>query len=283
MRIAQISDLHFTRLTWNPARLFSKRLLANLNWLFYRKNNFSEQQIADLPSLFDELKVDLVLLGGDFSTTSLLEEFDLARQFLSQLKQKWIAIPGNHDNYTYRSDRQKHFYRYFANSPQLLNLKDHKIEAHRLTPNLWLIALDTTLATNPYSSQGLFSEKMEQSLKELLALIPQDHSILLFNHYPFFPTENFRHSLQRNTALRTLIQSDPRIRLYLHGHTHRNIIADLQNSNLPIVLDAGSCAQGQKGSWNLIDLTPTGCKVTPYRYQTRWQPHPTEEFAWTRR
>lgn len=289
MRLAHISDFHFTHLTWNPFRLLSKRFLGNLNWLTVRKKHFFEEQLEPLPALLQELGVDLVLLGGDFTTTALLEEFEKAKRFINKIKQPWIAIPGNHDHYTHRSFRNKHFYRYFTNKRssiahpvEFFTLKDHGIEAHKIKEGWWLIALDTTLATNPYSSEGLFSEKLEAYIEEVLKLIPSTESILLLNHYPFFQNDVPRHNLIRGELLQELLKRHPRIRLYLHGHTHRHTIADLQVSNLPLILDSGSCAQGKKGAWNLIDLEPNGCTISTYRWDHNWTKTRTEEFAWTR-
>lgn len=289
MRIAHVSDFHFTHLTWNPFRLFSKRFFGNLNWLYCRKKHFFEEQVEPLPALFQELGVDLVLLGGDFSTTALHEEFEKAARFAKKIKQPWIAIPGNHDHYTKRSHRKKHYYRYFANHRkeishpvEFFTLKDHGIEAHRIAPNWWTIALDTTLPTNPYSSEGIFSEKLESYLEEVIKLIPKGDSILLLNHYPFFQNDEPRRNLKRGDVLQNILKRHPRIRLYLHGHTHRHTIADLQNSDLPLVLDSGSCAQGRKGAWNLIDLKPDGCTISTYRWDHSWTKTRTEDFAWTR-
>lgn len=290
MRIAHISDFHFTKLTWNPLRLLSKRLLGNLNWVFKRRNHFSEKQLQPLPELLEELNVDLLLLGGDFSTTALAEEFEKAKRYIGQFKQPWIAIPGNHDRYTRLSCRNKHFYRYFSNPRkeisypvEFFNLKEHRVETHKIKEGWWVVALDTALATNPYSSEGLLTEKQEAYLEEALHLIPESDSIILFNHFPFFQNDKPRHNLIRGDHLQELLKRHPRIRLYLHGHTHRHTVADLQVSSLPIVLDSGSCAQGRKGAWNLIDLDPHGCTISTYRWDHKWTKARTEEFAWTRK
>lgn len=290
MRIAHVSDFHLTHITWNPFRLLSKRLLGNLNWLTVRKKHFFEDQVAPLPKLFEDLGIDLVLLGGDFSTTALFEEFEKGRTFVKKLKQPWIAIPGNHDHYTYRSYRNKHFYRYFSNPRaeivhpvEFFNLKEHAIEAHKIAPQWWVLALDTALATHLYSSEGLFSEKLESYLEEVLKLIPAQDFILVFNHFPFFQNDVPRHNLRRGLELQKILEKDSRIRMYLHGHTHRHTVADLQVSGLPIVLDSGSCAQGRKGAWNLIDLKAEGCSVDTYRWDHKWVKTRREEFAWTRK
>jgi 3',5'-cyclic AMP phosphodiesterase CpdA len=287
MRIVQISDFHFTHLTANPFRLLSKRFLGHLNWIFLRKNTFFFNRLASLPKIFTDLNVDLVLFGGDFSTTALLKEFETASRFVRKVKQPWLATAGNHDHYTYRSYSQKHFYRYFANRREKIahpveffTLKDHGIEAHQLRSGYWLIILDTALATNLYSSAGLFSEKLQSYLTEVLNLIPKTDSILLLNHYPLLQNDIERHCLQRAGHLQKLIEQDRRIKLYLHGHTHRHTIADLQPNNLPLILDSGSCTQN--GSWNLIDLKSNGAAVSTYQWQNGWTQTDTKEFQWTR-
>lgn len=289
MRIAQVGDFHFTRLTWNPFRLFSKRFLGHFNWIMLRKKHFFEEQVEPLPKLFSDLGVDAVLMGGDFSTTAMLEEFERAKELVDQIKQPWFAVPGNHDRYTRRSCKGLHFYRYFAHKRDqvqepvdFFTLKDHRIEVHRLSPDWRLITLDTAIATNPYSSQGIFSEKLESYLEEVLELIPKHESILMMNHFPFFQNDTARHNLVRGEALQKILEKNPRIRIYMHGHTHRHTVADLQISNLPIVLDSGSCAQGRKGAWNLIDLHSKGCTVSTYRWDHRWTKTRTEEFVWQR-
>jgi 3',5'-cyclic AMP phosphodiesterase CpdA len=288
MRIAQLSDFHLTHLTWNPLRLCSKRLLGNLNWLFFRKGSFSEELLDTLVPFLKEQKVDLVLIGGDLSTTSLAEEFEKAATFLKKLPMPVLVIPGNHDKYTYRSCRKKHFYRYFANKREnithpveFFNLQKHGIEAHKIAPDWHLIGLDTSLATNPYSSIGKVSERLQHLLEEVLALIPQDQSIILFNHYPFFQNDDPRRSLKRGKEFEEQIRRHKRIKLYLHGHTHRNTIADLQASNLPIVLDGGSCCNGKQASFNLIDLNEK-CRVSAYFWEDGWKEKRKEEFAWIR-
>ncbi len=284
MRIAQISDLHFTKLTWNPVRLFSKRVLGLFNWVVCRTHAFSEELADELPDLFKELGVDHVLLGGDFTTTALEEEFKVARRFVDKLPAPWTAIPGNHDVYTYRSQRKKVFYQFLENETPGefgYSLKKDRVEARRLDGPYWLVALDVSRATNLYSSRGFFSEEVEEKMKGALSLIPKEDSVIVCCHYPFFQHDAHRRTLKRGEALRKVLEGDRRIKIFLHGHTHRHTIADLQPSDLPLVLDCGSCAQKDRASWNLIDLNEKGCTVTAYRYQDGWKPFDVEEIAWT--
>ena len=283
MRIVQISDFHFTRPTWNLLRLFSKRILGHFNWLLSRTHTFSEDILEELPQLFKELKVDHVILGGDFTTTALEKEFGAARKFVDQLPAPWTAIPGNHDVYTYRSDRNKVFYQFLGHEePDAFgySLAKDKLEARRLNDSYWLMALDVCRATNPYSSRGFFSENLEEKMKKVLSLIPSEDSIVVSCHYPFFHHDAHRRTLKRGEELRKVLEHDSRIRLFLHGHTHRHTIANLQPSGLPVVVDSGSCAQKSRASWNLIELRKGGCTIEPYHYKEGWKPGALEEIAW---
>jgi 3',5'-cyclic AMP phosphodiesterase CpdA len=188
------------------------------------------------------------------------------------------------------SCKTKRFYRYFENKRgeishpiEFFTLKEHRIEAHNLQNEWWVVLLDTAIATNLGSAEGTFSLKLESYLKEVLNLIPKKSSILILNHYPFFQNDVQKHNLVRGEELQKILEKDPRIKLYLHGHTHRHIVADLQTNHLPIVLDSGSCAQGKRGSWNLIDLSPETCTVSSYKWDQEWRETEREEFPWTRK
>jgi 3',5'-cyclic AMP phosphodiesterase CpdA len=285
VKIAQISDLHFTSITLNPFRLLSKRILGHFNWLFHRKSKISEKPLQNLPETLKQLGVDLILLNGDFTSTSLPSEFAKAQKFIAKLPSPWIAVPGNHDKYTYRSERRKDYFYYIRPSrpSDHWSLSEEKIEAHHLQNDFWLIALDTTRATNIFSSRGIFSERLENQLKRLLALLPQNAKIALFTHYPFLQNDEPRRELSRASHLEKIIQSDPRIKVYLHGHSHRQTIANLQPSNLPLILDSGCVSHGETASFHLLEILPNGMKVELYRRQNKtWQKTKEEIFEWTR-
>ena len=286
MRIAQISDLHFVKATFNPLRLCSKRFIGVANWLIHRKNTLDKDLLTPLPQIFNDLKVDLILVGGDLTTTSLPSEFEMAHYFLSTIPQPKIFIPGNHDQYTAGAHRSKRFYRSFANPRkeishpvEFFTLAEHRVEAHRLGNWGWCVALDTAPPTSFSTSNGLFSKALEAHLKEVLQLL-EGERILMLNHFPFFQNDLPRHRLINGNALRAVVEKNPNIHLYLHGHTHRHSIADLQPSGLPLILDSG-CPVQKNGTWNLIDLKDEGCVVQPWRFdETAWVGADSLSFAW---
>ena len=283
LRLAQISDFHFTKLTWNPLRLFSKRLLGNLNWVLARKNKFSSLHLDALPAYLKSCQLDRILLAGDFTTTSLISEFERAQTLIQQLETPWIAVPGNHDRYTFLACRKKLFYQYFSNSQSgPFTLRENGVEKHNLGSGWYLIALDTARATQFYDSSGLFSKRQEKALEEVLASIAKNEKILLLNHYPFFENDTPQRSLVRGTALEAIVHKDTRIKAYLHGHTHRHTIANLQPSGLPVILDGGCVANIDKGSWNRLVFDDQGVSIDVMKWKDSWTVVRQERIEWTR-
>lgn len=285
MKIVQISDLHFTKLTYNPLHLLSKRVLGHFNWLFRRKAKISEAPLQSLPKFLQELQTELILINGDFTTTSLPTEFITAREFVKRLPAPWIGVPGNHDHYTYRAYQSNRYYRYLTptRTADYWALGREGVEVHHLTKHQWLIAIDTARATNFFSSRGMFSKRVEKKLRHILALIPPQDQIFLFTHYPFLQNDSPRRRLSRADTLETIIRADARIKLYLHGHTHRQTIADLQPSKLPLILDPGCIANEETGSFHCLDLKENGLTVQLYRWEgKKWTQTREEGFEWTR-
>jgi 3',5'-cyclic AMP phosphodiesterase CpdA len=280
MRIAHLSDLHFSKLSFNPLQFFSKRWLGNLNLALHRKNQFEFGRLNSLPSLLKTLNVDLVLISGDLTTTSFSKEFRLAKKFTDEIQKEKIPVvelPGNHDQYTKSAYRRGTFYKFF---PPEKPEKKPRVQVKELKNGWFLILLDTAIATNLLSSGGLFSESTEKLLEDALSKLPKNSSVILANHFPFFNPNGKRRGLKRGEALGSLLQRHPAIKLYLHGHTHRQVIADLRPSSFPLILDAGSASHRQQATWNLIDLHEKECEVHPYQWknETGWQSDPTRRF-----
>lgn len=275
MRIAHLSDLHFSTISLSPLQFFSKRWIGNFNHIFRRRNLFSYEPLEDLVEIFRSAHVDLILITGDLSTTGRKEEFRQAKVFCYPFEKfgiKVFALPGNHDHYTKRGYRKKHFYDYFYDK----RLKTEGITSFDLNCGWSLVALDTALATALNSSRGLFSHELEERLLSLLSSFPKDRHILLANHFPLFGHEQASKILERAPYLRELLKQFPNVRLYLHGHTHAHCVADLRANGLPIIVDSGSITHRDRGTWNLIDLQPQGIKIRAFKNVTE----PFGEHTW---
>ncbi len=280
LRIAQISDLHFSRPTYGFSQFFSKQWIGNLNLLASRQKDYIPNNINLLPELFKDLNVQYVVVCGDVSTTSQRCEFALASHFIQHLAANDatpIVVPGNHDQYTKKAYKQKWFYDFFPSSfsspIKKFNLKEHGVAAKFLGDKWWIVTLDTALATSLISSRGCFSPFIEFNLEELLSQIPAQDSVILVNHFPFFQNDSSRKILLRGAELQSVIRKFPKVKFYLHGHSHRHCIADLRVDGLPVILDSGSTAHRTHGTWNLIDIAPHESSVTAYEWQkNKWLP-----------
>jgi 3',5'-cyclic AMP phosphodiesterase CpdA len=283
MLIAHISDLHFFQFDWNPIQFFSKRWLGQLNFILSRRKRLGRIPLSTLVEAFRRHHVSKVIITGDFTTTGSRQELQLAAAFVQLLQEEGIevfSLPGNHDHYTRRGFRSRLFYRFFPSSFGIgdrYRLCEDRLTLHPLSDRWSLILLDCATATWWSSSRGFFSEKQESLLHELLASVPPTTSLIMANHFPFFDTDPKDKRLSRGRELRALLEQYPSIRLYLHGHTHRQILADLRGSHLPLILDSGSSSDCLHGGWHLIDLSGTQVRVTPFRWKGgAWQPHPVE-------
>lgn len=298
LRVAHISDLHFHKISLNPMQFFSKRWLGMVNLLLFRRKTHHDEQVYKLIDTFKEQQISHIIISGDMTTTSLKREMKKAKKYVQQLEDagfKVFLIPGNHDHYTKSAYKSKLFYNYFPASypcpfPELasFNLKEHGITVGALDDHHLLVLVDTTIATPWILSTGLFSETIESHLRKVLSLIPSSHSAIVVNHFPFFQYETPRRRLHRGDALRQVLEEyASKVKLYLHGHTHRHTVADLRVSNLPIILDSGSVSYRHHGTWNLLLLDKNSCELQAFSStQTRHKhlehvvPFLTQTFNW---
>jgi 3',5'-cyclic AMP phosphodiesterase CpdA len=278
LKLAHLSDLHFSNWDWNPAQFFSKRWLGNLNFLFGRRRIFAHERLGLLPALFKEQGITHVLITGDLTTTSAPAEFEKARVFIQLLEAQGLqvfCIPGNHDQYTRKAYEQHLFYNYFPmqwNNTSAYNLKKHGMTAQKISDAWWLVGLDTALATSWFFSSGYFSENTEKNLIEFLSKLPTGEQVILFNHFPFFQHETPRKRLERGGALRKILERFPQVKIYCHGHTHRQCLADLRPSQLPIILDSGSIVHRDRGTWHQLTLSPEKLVTEVFSWKDeKWQ------------
>ncbi|NGX31251.1 MAG: 3',5'-cyclic adenosine monophosphate phosphodiesterase CpdA [Chlamydiae bacterium] len=262
MRIAHISDLHFAKVTFSPTQFLSKRFLGNLYLLFKRGREFKAHRLTNFAKYLKEQHVDFVIITGDFSQTARDIEFEMAFDFLDELKAENLptfCIPGNHDAYTKKAYLSKRFYDFFDHDFDQkfpFTLKMDGFEIHPLGKHYFWVGIDCAKHTPLHASYGIFDEKLETKLKKGLSLIPKEKHIIFCNHFPFRQSSAKRsHSLLRAHALESLLKQYPNIQLYLHGHEHKHAILDLREENLPICIDSGSASHQMKGSFNLLDLS----------------------------
>lgn len=287
MRIAHLSDLHFVSRSFSLSSFFSKKCLGIANLLWNRGGVYCTKKILSLPDLFHSLEIDCVLISGDCTTLADPKEYAFVAAFVSLLRDRGLTtflIPGNHDHYTKKAEKERYFYLHLPNTREpflpAFSLEEQGVCAYLLEEKWILVALDTAIATPFYSSNGLFSHCVETHLKKLLAILPPDAKVMILNHFPFFPIGRPRRHLIRGEKLQKILETDDRVQFYLHGHTHLQSVADLREEHLPIVLDSGS-ASFYRGSWNFLELhKDDSSRLSFYRWEgTKWKVSYKKNFS----
>ncbi len=296
LRLVHLSDLHFSKPCLSPSQFFSKRWIGNLSSMLSITRDFRPELLDPLIDFFVQKKIDIALISGDLSTTSQKSEFSIALSFIEKIKAAGIevfVIPGNHDHYTKQDYHHQTFYRFFpshygeTSSLSEYNLEDHNVAAKKISPNWWLVLLDTAIATSAVSSQGFFSPKTEKHLTRVLEQIPEQEQILIINHFPLIQIESKRRHLKNAEALQELLKKHPNVKLYLHGHSHHNRWLDRRSEGYPLILDSGSTSHSQRGTWNLLELTETGCEIQAFKpnallseQKNEWIPFREEKISY---
>ncbi len=274
---AHISDLHFFHMSFGLRQFFSKRWIGNGNFLLRRKREFNYKLLDGLSSILTQKKVPFALISGDVSCTALEQEFEKAKYFIHTLQNqgiKTLTLPGNHDKYTKESSKKKLFYNSFPSS-----LSTEGLHVQQLNPAWWMIALDTTLPTPLFCSHGHFSFALEEKLELALQNIPSQANVILTNHFPL--SNQKEKALERSEALASLCKRHKKIKLYLHGHTHKPTIYDGRPLDLPVIVDAGSAVHQFSGGWNLIQCEDKSCTITPYTWTGhQWLQTSPTSFTW---
>lgn len=274
LRIAHLSDPHFSHITYHPNQLLSKRWLGNLNLLLFRRNSYQTKHLWHIPELLDSLDVEAVFLTGDFSSTSLESEFAEGQKFIEAFQEEKLSpffLPGNHDAYTRKAENNRTFYDYFY-CPEL---KNERLFSTALGKNWWYIGLDCALATPLFCAYGHFSKRQESLLEERLNELPKEANVILANHFPLFRSKGPQHDLKRGKRLQALLRQYPQVKLYLHGHDHTPYIIDKQKEGLPLVLNSGSAAHKPDGTLYVVELFEHECLVERLLFRKE-----KEEFSW---
>ncbi len=221
MRIGLIGDIHLFTLKVHPSRLLGKRLLGQSNLWMNRRFRFNHGMLEPVINKVRELQLDLVLLSGDVTTTSLEDEFTDVVRYLKPLSLEVpvLVVPGNHDRYTYRSARKRRV------ETLLGGLMPERFPHFRVLSDRWrLMALD---AAQPQivMSRGALGKDQLAAAGTILEQLAADHGLIVLCHYPaIIPPmvpSSWAHDLAEARALSNLLAASRARIVYLHGHIHR--------------------------------------------------------------
>lgn len=250
----------------SPFQFFSKTWIGNANLLLKRGQRLKPLSAENVKKILEEIKPDLCVFSGDFTTTSQPKEFEKATNFIQKLESlniPLLKIPGNHDHYTKKAFKKKLFYNYLSNSDNskfsTFTLKNDGFEIY-LLKEASVILLDQTKATPWFTAYGHMTQKLSAQIKEALSSIATSKPFIFVGHFPLIKSSDgqFHHALKGSNYLLELLQTfSPSF--YLHGHNHNFCITPHQGFTQ---VDSGSLSDVQKGSF--IVLETQNSKIIPY-------------------
>ena len=275
--LLQVADLHFWNLIVNPVRLLNKRALGMLNVAMRRRHEFDAARAFSYIEALAASPCRQLLLTGDFTSTSLDEEFEQAREFLAALCKRGFAphvLPGNHDVYTFESVRTRRFERHFG---EYLPRNGYP-SCHTLPGGTSLI-LVPTVCPNLLSSRGRVAHKDVNAVAKLLAATSDP--VIVAGHYPILlRTPGYvltkERELRNAEVLREALGGCGRRVLYVCGHVHRfSFVHDTLYPNLTHLSTGtffGKHRHGQAdGTFAEIDVLREGFRVFKHTHIGEWK------------
>jgi 3',5'-cyclic AMP phosphodiesterase CpdA len=203
MLIAQITDTHIKL----PGKLAYKKVDTAA---------MLRACVAELLAL--KPQPDLILLTGDLVDLGRPEEYDHLKGILAPLRQRIIAIPGNHDG---RDSMRAAFAaeNYLPAEGFLQFAIDDEYP-------LRLVGLDTVI---PGEGGGELCAERLDWLDATLARKPDAPTLVMMHHPPFVTGIGHmdKIGLKGRERFAAIMARHPQVRLILCGHLHRTIRADV--------------------------------------------------------
>lgn len=259
LRLAHFSDIH---LTARPLRLSALDWLGKpaTGWLNARLGR--GKHFLDSPAIAAVLAKDMqsrgydhVIFSGDATTLGLRIEFEEVARVLTP-QTGWppaLAVPGNHDYYTYRAARRGEFERVFAPWQQGERIDDHIYPFAQRAGPLWLVAVNSAGANLAFwDSRGRVGSAQLARLAELFRRLPPGPRVMV-THYPLCLANGSQETLWRRLrdARRLFdLAKSAGVRLWLHGHRHGSYYRPADQWVPFPVACAGSATQAGKWSYN---------------------------------
>ncbi|MCC6144320.1 MAG: metallophosphoesterase [Candidatus Hydrogenedentes bacterium] len=276
-KLIHIADLHFWKLIWNPLKLMNKRFLGNLNVWLKRRREFQMHLAEDFADAAAATGITTVVLTGDFTSTATDAEFRLARAFVEGLARRGLQVhlvPGNHDVYTFESERTRRFEKHLG-----AFIPEHGYPSRVTLPNGTPLLLLPTVSANYLSAKGRIRKREIEAALQLIHGCPPG-PILVAAHYPVLPkTHGYTSSPDRQLRnwehLRDALGNSGRQLLYMAGHVHR--FSYTADPNFPGVeylttpaLFMRRHGHVERGAFSEIHLDDAGFHVYRHGYAEEW-------------
>lgn len=239
MRIAHATDIHWM-VPPNLNDLSFKRFLGTANlYIRGRRHRFTQESQDALMNSLLECEADLLIVTGDLTAQALDGEFALAKQGLTPLLSTipTFIVPGNHDVYTQRTERERTCEKWFG---QWMHLEPSGL-GYAEFDQVAIVGIDPNRPT-VLAATGRVPQTQLDALPEMLARVPDSKLLIIAIHYPVVDRHGgiyngSGHGLLNVEDLLSVFKASSRKPdVLLHGHEHHGYTrtVDLDGHQLTI-------------------------------------------------
>lgn len=196
--IAHISDLHFGT----------------------EDSKIAEGLVNDLR----QLKPTIVVNSGDFTQRARNLQFKAAAEYMTQLPEPQISVPGNHDIPLFDI-----FRRFFSPLTRFKKYISDDLFPRYVDDNLTVLGINTARSLTWKS--GRISKDQIEEMEQILSSLPKSHFKVVVTHHPFIPPpgqENIGVKLVGRARKALEVIEKHNVDLLLAGHLHQGYTGDIR-------------------------------------------------------
>lgn len=225
---------------------------------------------ADLVTSIHGEKPDLVVLSGDFTQRARRRQFEAAREFIAQLPESKLVIPGNHDIPLWNLAAR--IFRPFANYNRYIEPLGVAGASYR-DEEMAVIGLNT--ARRFTGKNGRISQAQVDRVQAFFSDLGEGVTRILVTHHPLGQADNevfvdlaFRSQL----ALPRVVHAG--VQMLLSGHHHRSLsgmIEKTEREEQALIIYAGTAnstriRKGDGNTYNVIRIEGHNIEVRVMRW-----------------
>jgi 3',5'-cyclic AMP phosphodiesterase CpdA len=279
VKLAHFSDVHLTspHLGWRVRDVFGKRASGWVNVNFLGRGHRFQHANVVIESLlreFHERPFDQLVFSGDATTMAFESEMTEAAHRLGvwdTTLPPCIAVPGNHDLYTYGAVRRRTFEFAFSAWQQGERADpDHTYPFAKKVGHVWLIALNSSTANFlPWDATGKVGHAQLERFRKLARKL-DDGPRIIVSHYPILTKhrkpEARWHRLKDWKQARDAA-AECGVSLWLHGHKHAWYVLPAGEHQPFHSICVGSTAQTMHWGYHEYEIEGTMLRGLRREYQ----------------
>lgn len=228
-----------------------------------------DNKIADiLLKDISNYKPDLVVISGDLTQRAKSSQYEIASDFLAEIKCPYIAVPGNHDISLWNIFRRffnplKRFKKYITEQ-EFPTYIDEK-----------MIVVGVNSARSLTIISGRIASKQIEYLKNYFCKIPEPIFKAIVIHHNLIPSDSIRSYKLMGRSSKFISQlKDCGIDMIFSGHIHQYYSGDVKkhykDADSIILAQAGTAISSrtrrEKNSYNHIKLDKEGITIKVMEY-----------------